>query len=98
MKSHASGNAPRGAAVAFQDGSSRLVAERKVAMTNAYDPKIIALSALGLACFTLGFSMTAVAYPRAARSETVTHAANAAPSVLPPRPAARAARGCRAGE
>ena len=37
-------------------------------MTASYDPKVVALTALGLACFAFGFSVTAVAYPSVAHS------------------------------
>jgi hypothetical protein len=49
-------------------------------MTHSYDPKVVALTALGLACFAFGFSVTAVAYPRVAletpHSAAAPHAKN----------------------
>jgi hypothetical protein len=61
----------------------------------SYDPKLVAISALGLACFALGFSVTAVAYPAHAHATDTAHVAPAhvgAPSMP------SATRGCRLPE
>jgi hypothetical protein len=60
-------------------------------MSTSYDPKVVALTALGLACFAFGFSVTAVAYPSVARAA----AANPATRVERPASSAVAASGAR---
>lgn len=66
-------------------------------MTNSYDPKIVAVSALGLACFAVGFCVTAVAYPVHAREAETAHVAP--PATRASVPATKTtARGCRVAE
>ena len=73
-------------------------------MDTSYDPKIVALTALGLACFAFGFSVTAVAYPSVAHAAAANHAA-LADRGAPVRASASSAastpktsRGCQLGE
>ncbi|HTQ03740.1 MAG TPA: hypothetical protein VMI54_07775 [Polyangiaceae bacterium] len=63
-------------------------------MTLAYEPKLVAVSALALACFSVGFSVTLAAYLGAAgpAHAAVTHADVAR---LAPAGADDATRGCR---
>jgi hypothetical protein len=44
-------------------------------MPNSSDPKVVALTALGLACFAFGFSVTAVAYPSVSQAASTNRAA-----------------------
>ncbi len=63
-------------------------------MPSAYEPKIVAVSALALACFSVGFSVTAAAYLGATRTpqaDTV-RAEHAAPVTE-----SQQTRGCRSG-
>ena len=73
-------------------------------MDPSYDPKLVALTALGLACFAFGFSVTAVAYPSVSHAAALNHATQAdhrAPihdsaSSVPN--TAKTSRGCQLGE
>jgi hypothetical protein len=64
-------------------------------MTTAYDQKFVAITALGLACFALGFSVTAVAYPAHA-AEGVPHATLEQHAPVPATKSTT--RGCGLGE
>lgn len=68
-------------------------------MTPAYDPKSVAVSAFALACFSVGFSVTAAAYIRAGgvpRADTA-HAPSVAEHSVSAAVTRSAARGCRLG-
>jgi len=76
-------------------------------MPSSSDPKVVALTALGLACFAFGFSVTAVAYPSVSQAAVTSRAAlveqRTAPGVVASGASSRAnatgrARGCRLGE
>ena len=76
-------------------------------MTASYDPKVVALTALGLACFAFGFSVTAVAYPSVSDAAVKNRAALVARRAASNASASGAsntvnatnrARGCQLGE
>jgi hypothetical protein len=69
-------------------------------MTPALDPKLVAVSALAVACFSVGFSVTAAAYGGLASTEHRDTARDASPPAkleVAPTSVIRVTRGCHGG-
>jgi hypothetical protein len=67
-------------------------------MTTPYDSKLVAVSALGVACFALGFSVTAVAYPKASRAPEATQTLPSESHATAHARPTGTTRGCQLGE